>query len=439
MMAYVDRYAEYYMQLEEDIRSRKESGRRTFLAFTSNYDVVLKWDAGVFNDLLDQYLSGEPSAKVGDRIQGMGDFARIASWCAMNGLGMNFDVTNVQVCDLLMERFEKESSLGGTGAQGAAALSTAGFPVAVQLTDRCREVCAMLSQSDTRMVRGDSLIPVMEGASGEEPVYHIILQFAKGDVIRVHGREVVIPLSNRLIFFYDTIHKSVPVDEDFLRYLPAHPDVVSSLVIAGFDAIIDTEIARERMAQIRKMLVALKEKNDSIPVYLEGAFYMNPEVKEIFFRTLGNLCSVIGTNEEELADLTRRHGFEINPGDPADVLEALEFMISTYMSQGIILHTKDYALFYGTLPENVDIEKGLTVGCLLSGTRARCGRYGTMQDLKESLEIALSRDGLYFHDRLQEIPKKRKTVIVPSRYMERPRYTIGLGDTFVGGVQTCYY
>ena len=437
-MSYIDRYRAYLEQLPEDILSRKRSARRSFLAFTSNYDVILKWDARMFSALLEQYLDGEPCAKAGDIIRGMGDFARIAAYCATNGLGMNFDITNVEVCDILLESFEKENSLGGTGAQAAAALSTAGFPVTVQLTDRCREVCAMLDQSDMRVVRGQELIPVMEGASDEKPVYHIILQFAKGDVIRVGQRQVEIPLSNRLIFFYDSIHKTVPIGEDYLKFLPKHPEIVSSLVVAGFDAVIDPSTAGERADQIKEMLIALEATGRKIPVYMEGAFYMNPEVKEIFFCTLGKYCSVIGTNEEELYDLMQRHGREINLADPGDVLESLETMIQMYGSEGVILHTKDYALFYGERAQDVDIEKGLTIGCLMSGTRARCGRYGTLKDLEESLSLPLSAEGLRFYDALENMKKKREAVLVPSRYMERPRYTIGLGDTFVGGVQTCY-
>lgn len=437
-MGYKDRYRSCFEQLPEDIRARKESGRRSFLAFTSNYDVVLKWDAGTFSDLLDEYLKEEPSAKAGDCIRNMEDLARISAYCAMNGLGMNFDVTSVKVCDILMDRFEKESALGGTGAQAAAALSTAGFPVAVQLTDRCRAVCAMLNQSDMRVVRGNSLVPVMEGASDETPVYHIILQFSKGDVIRVGGREIEIPLSNRLIFFYDSIHKIVPIDEDFLEYLPEHAKEVSSLVTAGFDAVIDPGIAKERAEQIKKMVTALHEKEEGVPVYMEGAFYMNPDVKEIFFMTLGRCCAVIGTNEEELADLMKRHGRELDLTNPGDVLDALESMLERYGSKGVILHTKDYALFYGTSPRGADLEKGLTIGCLMSATRARCGRYGTREDLEETLALPLSSEGLRFYSILEQMEKRRETVLVPSRYMERPRYTIGLGDTFVGGVQTCF-
>ena len=436
-MSYTDRYGDYLAQLPGDICAQKEKGRRSFLAFTSNYDVVLKWDAGTFTALLDQYLCTAPAAKAGDCIRDMADFARISAYCAIHGLGMNFDITNVDVCDVLLEKFDQERSLGGTGAQGAAALSTAGFPVAVQLTDRCREVCAMLDQSDMRVVRGQELIPVMEGASEEKPVYHIILQFVKGDMIRVDGREVEIPLSNRLIFFYDSIHKTVPIGADYLEYLPAHQEEISSFVAAGFDAVVDPAIALERTAQIEKMLVSLEEKG-GVPVYMEGAFYMNPKVKEIFFRRLGRFCSVIGTNEEELADLMRRHGHDVDLSDPSAVLNALETMLQMYASKGVILHTKDYALFYGERWTGVDIEKGLTIGCLMSGTRARCGRYGTLRDLEESLKLPLSREGLRFFDALERMETKREAVLVPSRYMERPRYTIGLGDTFVAGVQTCY-
>ncbi len=437
-MHYKDRYRDYLEQLPEKIRSRKESGRRPFLAFTSNYDVVLKWNAETFSALMDRFLRQEPAAKAGDRIENMQDLARISAYCAIHGLGMNFDITSVDVCNTLMESFEMESALGGTGAQAAAALSTAGFPAVVALTDQSREVCAMLNQSDMRVVSGDQLIPVMEGASGLTPVYHIILQFAKGDVIRVEGREVEIPLSNRLIFFYDSIHKIVPIREDFLEYLPSHPEQISSLVTAGFDAVIDPETIKERAAQIEKMLVQLRQKSSPIPVYMEGAFYMNPEVKEILFQTLGPYCTVIGTNEEELADLTRRRSCSVDLADPASVLEALEDMLAWYGPEGVILHTKDYALFYGTCPSGVDMEMGLTVGNLMSATRARCGRYGSMEDLWESLDIPLSAEGLRFFDGIHRVEKKHEAVIVPSRYLERPRYTIGLGDTFVGGVQTCY-
>ena len=86
----------------------------------------------------------------------------------------------------------------------------------------------------------------------------------------------------------------------------------------------------------------------------------------------------------------------------------------------------------------VDIEMGLTLGNLMSGTRARIGKYGTKEDCRKSLELGLSRIGLEFAERLSHIQRKHTAVLVPSRYMEKPRYTIGLGDTFVAGMQLCF-
>ena len=41
---------------------------------------------------------------------------------------------------------------------------------------------------------------------------------------------------------------------------------------------------------------------------------------------------------------------------------------------------------------------------------------------------------------MEEIRQKEITdaVIVPTKYIDKPQYTIGLGDSFVAGVQICF-
>lgn len=437
-MSYSDRYEDYLNEIPADIEQQKTEGRRHYFSFTSNYDVVLKWDAEVFDSILEEFLEDAPGAEAGDRIGSMRDFARIAAYCAENGLGMNFDITKESVCDFLLQKFSSESSLGGTGAQGAAALSAMGFPVVVQLTDRCEEVCSMLNRSDMRIVRGSKLVPVMEGVIREAPVYHIILQFSKGDIIHAGKRAAEIPLSNRLIFFFDTVQKYVPIDREYLDYLERHTGEVSSLLLSGFDAITDEEVAEERIKSIADTLTRMREQCPDLPVYFEGAFYMNPKVKELFFQKLGPFATVIGTNEEELQDQSSKNGFVIDLTDMSSILEGIERMQERYGCRGIVLHTKDYALFHGTLPKNTDMEKGLTIGNLMSAARAGLGRYGTQQEIRQFLKLPLSQTGLSLYGQLEKLETGMDTVMVPSRYMEHPKYTIGLGDTFVAGVQTCF-
>jgi ADP-dependent phosphofructokinase/glucokinase len=95
-------------------------------------------------------------------------------------------------------------------------------------------------------------------------------------------------------------------------------------------------------------------------------------------------------------------------------------------------------MYFGGKLACADVEKGLTVGNLMAATRARTGRYGTYQDCLESMQLPLSEDGIRFAEELDRIQTEEQIVIVPSRYMEHPKYTIGLGDTFMAGCLTAF-
>ena len=116
----------------------------------------------------------------------------------------------------------------------------------------------------------------------------------------------------------------------------------------------------------------------------------------------------------------------------------MDLVIDKYQVNGIILHTKDYSMYYGDELVGVDVEKGLTIGNLLAGTKARVGHYGTLDEVWEGLDRPLSEAGLAFVKELEEMSPKRSICLVPSRYMEKPLCTIGLGDTFVAGVQFAF-
>ncbi len=437
-MAYQDKYEAYLNQIPADIEACKSSGRRHVFGYTSNYDVVFHWDVDVYNQILKEFLKEEPAAQAGDTINTMEDFARISSYCLMKGIGANFDITSLEVCEYLREHFRSEPALGGTCAQGVAALAALGFPMTAQLTDRCREVCRMMDAPGVEVVKDGRLVPIMEGASREVPVYHMILQFSKDDRIVIGDTEYVVPLSNRLILFYDRIHKTTPVDPGFFEYWNGHAGDIASYLASGFDAVIDTAVMEERLDEICGHFEILRKKNPDFIAYVEGAYYMNPEVKEMLFHRLAPYVDIVGTNEEELVAQNEAAGVMTDITDIESVIRGIEALRSGHGIRGVVLHTKDYSLYYGEELKGIDIEKGLTMGNLMSGTRARIGRYGTIEECRETLKLGLSPAGLAFHERLVQPGGGRQAVLVPSRYLEHPRYTIGLGDTFVAGVHTCF-
>lgn len=439
---YTDRYAYYLDRLRREVSGRQTEDPRPLVGFCSNVDVVLSWNAAAYQQILKTYLHTQPQQGRNEQIASMEDFARISSWYITQGIGGNMDIANAQVCDELLGCFPGELSLGGTGAQAAAALGAVGIASDVHLTDLSAPVCSMLSGRGIMVTEKGARIPVENCKDESIPIYHFILQFQKGDILEINGNEVRIPCSNRLILFFDPIHRLLPIAEDFCSYYEQKPPNLTSYLLSGFDAVVDVDIIEKRLNMLSGHIARLREKRPNIACYLEGAFYLNPEVKTRVMGQLGPLADTVGMNEEELAEAVTDFGQEIDLDDPQQVLHGIQLYMTRFSLRGIVLHTKDYAMYYGSPLAGADMEQGLTLGNLMAATRARTGRYGSLQDCEESLTLPLSPRGKSFAEAFLELAEQtedRVLVAVPSRYMEHPRYTIGLGDTFTAGVQIGFW
>lgn len=442
MGQYIDRYADYLEKLQEAVTGGDHQDRRPLVGFCSNADVVLSWDAAVYNEILRKYLHTQPDQGRNEPITSMEDFARISSWYILQGLGGNMDIADAGVCDELLASFRTEPALGGTGAQAAAALGAVGIPTDVHLTDRSKPVCAMLSGHGIMMVEKGARIPVESCRDDSTPIYHFILQFRKDDLIEIHGETFRIPCSNRLILFYDPIHRLLPIAADHCAYYEHASLKLTSCLLSGFDAVTDVAVIEERLETLSRHIAKLRQKQPHMICYLEGAFYLNPEVKTRVMRQLGPLADIVGMNEEELAEAAVEFGKKIDPDDPRQILDGIRQFRANFGLRGIVLHTRDYAMYDGKPLAGIDMEQGLTLGNLMAATRARTGRYGSLQDCRESLALPLSPRGLSFVAELAGLARQDEDsvlVAVPSRYIEHPRYTIGLGDTFTAGVQIGFW
>ena len=435
---YTDRYQEYLQLVPDKIRRCEETGRRAVLAYASNLDVLVRWNCESFNRFLAEYLKEEPSFQEGDEIASEEDLARILIYFVIHGLGGEVDITSRKVIDVLTEYFDVEYGLGGTCAQGAAALGSMGIPVLVHITDCSKDVIRQMSGIRIEAVKHGRAVPVETCVSGEEALCHFIVQFTKDDVIRVFGKEYKVRLSNRLIMGYDTVHKVLPVEEEFLAYCEKNAKDICSYDISGFNAVTDRKIMQERLERLAVHYRSVKEKNPDCRIYFESAHFINNEIREYTYQTLAEVIDIMGMNEEELVDLTRTRGYAVDKDSLDSILKGLEELIKVYPVHGFVVHSKDYALYFGKDMPGTDIEQGLTLGNLVSGTRARTGRYGSVSDCRETLKLELSGTGLAFAKELEGYHLPYKVVQVPSRYMEKPATTIGLGDSFVAGMQICF-
>jgi ADP-dependent phosphofructokinase/glucokinase len=251
------RYHELYQKCLESvpgqIRTSYESGRRPALGYTSNLDVLMRWDTRTFSDLTRLHLRGEPAFRRGEAIGSIGDFVRVVSYLIENGLGGEVEIANGEVCAELERRFVCKQALGGTCAQGAAALACVGVPSVVQISDRSAQVCKWMDYPEIAMVsaRG-AAVPVAEMVSGRESVKHFIVQYERGGRIQIGERECTIPETNRIIMGYDDLHKVLPVDPHFLSYIEEHAPQIVSYNVSGFNAIVSQGMLRQTVGEMAR-------------------------------------------------------------------------------------------------------------------------------------------------------------------------------------------
>lgn len=437
-MGYQDKYSEYLESIPDAIQKCETSGNRLVLGYTSDLDAILSWNVDQFNELLTTYMDGPLYYEEEELINSMADFVRILSYYASKGLGGEAYIGSADVVDSIQAHFKLEYSLGGTCAQGAAALGTLGLPAIIHITDRSQEVIDRISYPSLESVRDGMTVPLCRCVSGEQPLLHLIIQYNKGDKLQIHGETYQVPVSNRMIVEYDNVHKIMPVETEFLTYIENHANQVYAYDVSGFSTIVDAAVAQERMEQVTAHFRKVKVANPTIKIYFESAHYISSQVRDIVYSRLSEFVDIMGMNEEELVHLAKSKGLAVDQNDASSVIDTLDRLLELYPVKGIIMHSKDYSLYCGSSMADVDIEKGLTLGNLLSGTRARIGRYGTLEDCRETLKLPLSPVGLEFAETLDHMELKHTAVVVPSRYMEKPVCTIGLGDTFVAGVQVCF-
>lgn len=160
--------------MDADAVACARTGKRLVLGYTSDLDVVLEWDRDVFARIAAEFLKESPRYAPGDRIDSVEDFARIVLHFLASGSGGEIDIMSPSVCAYLEQHFETAYMLGGTCAQGAAALGSVGFPVTAYITDRSKAVCGLIDRPGMALYANGRIAPVAQSASCEPPVRHII-------------------------------------------------------------------------------------------------------------------------------------------------------------------------------------------------------------------------------------------------------------------------
>ena len=431
----------YYQNLVSHIRKKSNnlSNQRDFFAIglVSCLDKIIEWKPSGLQKTLGQEPDVKVRSSLPDKVRTSKDFLELIVTSLEKGKGDDIPITAESVCEYVEKIFQTRSSLGGTGAQAAKALSRLSFPVLFHYSTLYKEVKELLSSRFLYTISRNGK-PVKIGQFYDHKNYpyepHYIFQFEQGDSITIDSNTITAPRANRVIVPYDETNNVLSIRENYFDYILENLDSIRTLALSGFNTIRDEAVLSRRIDTIRPYLREILNRREHPLIYLEDAAYHVPEYKALVLQELGDLLDVFSLNEEELASLVSVAGESLDISQPSEVVRELSHLSREYSISSIVMHSKHYSTYYGC-ELDTNIGRALACGNLMAGTKAMLGNYGTLEDLKRNVDLAESQKGVEFAAKASELSTDQKLVAVPAKSISSIDSSVGLGDTFMAGMQ----
>ena len=278
------------------------------------------------------------------------------------------------------------------------------------------------------------------------PPVHRIMEFDKGDVLVLEGREYICPKSNRFIATYDPLNAKMQINEGFKTYLLNNG--FDYFIIAGYNLLSggDGLMAAQKSAEL---LHELKKKNGIM--HLEIASTQDKKIRAYMMEKIAPLCDSIGLNEREALDVLEVISPDVwkkikdEPLNAENLFEAILKIKQQIKVKRIQLHffglyicvqDKDYKF---SAAQSLN---GMLCAAAVAASKASLGYLQNKQDLLASLEK--NRAKICF----SEIIKLSKhinsnallsggiaeyegydIIAVPTLLVENPKTLVGMGDT----------
>jgi ADP-dependent phosphofructokinase/glucokinase len=408
--------------------------RYVCLGLGSDLDRVISLSGAQLEDLCSR-VPAVSSRGAPAQIRSEDDLAAALLYLFREGQGGEIPITESAVCALIDRRFSWREEVGGTGARAAAGLCALGVPCLVHFTFLSRRIVELLPYPALHTVERGTPIPIADVLLPDDPVSapHYIFEFDSGDRVRLNGRTVTCPCSNRLIAPFDAVNRELPISADFLRYVVAHGERLSSLVLSGFNSVANGEILRARLAQVTDALERLRARNTGTVVFLESAAYHVTTNNTAVLRELSPRVDVVSMNEDELAAAA---GAPLDPSDVPRLIDMIQTVSAAFGIPALVIHTKDYSIQYGTgRTAKNGLEPCLRLAHALASARAVAGRTPAEADIERTLRLDESEVGIRVRSEVAGMRLAHPAIVCPAPRIPGPVTTIGLGDLFVAGFQ----
>jgi ADP-dependent phosphofructokinase/glucokinase len=297
--------------------------------------------------------------------------------------------------------------LGGTGAQAAQTLAVLGARALVTLQDR--------SQRQLSVIHPEVLVATRQGlekrgalkGSGPSKPAHYIFEFNAGELV---GSERAKRSTRVIVRFADD-----PLDRDlaFVQESVAQASQAGAAVICGFNEVAGASLASE--LEYSKNLLSAWRDEGLTTIHLELGGYEDLSLRDQVLAALAPLISSLGMSHSELQ--------QFGSGDVDTEVINLRRKLGL---NRICVHADTWALAATNNDPERELES-LMCGCLVASWRAARGHI--------SVPAGVPPNAAFYDPPYPPISKQNGNTLIccPAPYLEQPKATRGLGDTFLAG------
>ncbi|MBD3219734.1 hypothetical protein GF314_00705 [bacterium] len=433
--------------------------------FNTNIDAVRTITPEVFQALVEQ--AGDPGIGGDDgrrEIASPADLVRGFVACFRGGIAQEWLVTGEETYRWLDAHVGYDRlQMGGQGGIIANVMATCGIrSVLVHAASLPAQQGALfVDRPNLLSATGDGrLAPAHRiDRAADVPLVHWILEFRRGDTIRIGSEEITCPKSNRFIATWDPLNFTLSIDSNFVEAVDAHESPLEYCMLSGYQMLSEQlaggGTSLERIAASKRIVDRWREKSPGLVVHFEFASTQDAVVRRQLFAEMGGWADSMGLNEQELIDVLEVAGeadlaaaCRRSPSS-VDLFEGLRWVFEHAGVSRIQLH---FFGLYLTLQKKghrhdpVQTRNGMTLAATIAASKAGTGSIDTTENLlwahghpigeaagreltalaehlaRSDGESRLAETGIHEGERFD-------VVAVPTIIVDDPVTLVGMGDT----------
>ena len=452
-----------YEDVPETLRSLKSID--TILSvFNVNIDAVKKVAPRFFQTLLDKIGDPYDAESPKSEIASSKDLLRGFIECFRGGIAQEWLITDQSTYRFLDQHIGYDTlQMGGQGGIIANVMATCGIQnVLVHAASLPQK------QSSLFVDRANLLSATNEGVfhkaneidrKEDIPLIHWILEFNKGDTIRVNDEIITSPRSNRFIATWDPLNFTLSIDGNFLKAVERSGKKLNYCLLSGYQMLTENlennATSIERILESKKSINAWRLSNKELIVHFEFASTQDVVVRKQLFQEMSGWADSMGLNEQELIDiLTVEHQEElakqckISLGS-VDLFKGLVWVFGKAAIPRIQLH---FFGLYITIQKKgyqhspTQTRRGMTLAATVAGSKAGTGSIENednllwangqaigkvpikeLESLAEYIAIEYGDNELLEHGIYEGA--QFDIIAVPTIIIENPITLVGMGDT----------